>query len=247
MSQRFELNVEARSTGKHNSRKLRMGRKIPAIVYGATDNKNVTIDEGLILKYHNRAHENALFSLKSTDTKLNNIVVLMKEVTVHPVTRKPEHVDLFALDLKKTVRISVEVKFEGKPLGLAEGGLLNVVNRQIEIECLPTEIPESISVDISNLGVGDALHLSEVTIPQGIKLISPPELTLAVVNILEEEVVATPVVDPAAAAAPGAPAAAGAPAAPGAAPAAGAAAPAAGGKAPAAGKADAKAPAKDKK
>jgi large subunit ribosomal protein L25 len=138
--------------------------------------------------------------------------------------------------MNKAVRVSIEVKMEGKPIGLAEGGLLNVVNRQIEIECLPADIPDSFTVDVSNMGVGDAIHVSDMQIPEKFKLISPPDLTLVVVNLQEEEVVAAPTaVDAAAAgAAPAAGAAAAAPAAAGAAPAKAAAAPAKDAKAPAA-------------
>ncbi len=215
MSQRHDLTVEARETGKHNSRALRRDRKVPAVVYGATQPSNLYIDESSVIRFNVRAYENALFSLKSKDTKLNNIVVLMKEVVVHPVTRRPQHVDLFALDLKKAVRVSIEIKLDGKPIGISEGGLLNVVNRQVEIECLPTEIPESITADISHLGVGDALHVSDLKIPAGIKLISSADTTIAVVNLFVEEVVAAPTAEAAAAPAAGAAApAAGAAAAP---------------------------------
>lgn len=241
---RIDLNVEPRQTGKHFSRQSRDGRKVPAVIYGSVKNKNILLEEGFIIKHNVRAYENALFSLKSSDPELNNVVALMKDVQVHPVTRRPQHVDLFALDLKKAVRVFIEIKCEGKPAGIADGGLLNVVNRQIEIECLPTEIPDGITVDVSPLGIGDSVHVSELNLPAGVKLISSPDLTVAVVNMAEEEVLTpTPAAD--AAAAPGAPGAA-APGAPGAAaPAAGAAAPAADGKAPAgAPKADAKAPAK---
>ncbi len=205
MSQRFDLNIDARETGKANSRALRNNRQVPAVIYGSIEPQNIVIDEGSIIRYNVRAYENALFNLKSKDSKLNNIVALMKEVVVHPVTRRPQHVDLFALDLKKPVRVSIEIKLEGKPIGLAEGGLLNVVNRQLDIECLPTEIPESITADISNLGVGDALHVADLQVPKGIKVISPAEQTVAVVNLFVEEAVAAPV---AAAAAPAAGAAA---------------------------------------
>lgn len=217
MSQRQDLTVEPRQTGKGNSRALRNSRKVPAVVYGsATEPTNIFIDESSVIRYNVRAFENALFNLKSSETKLNNIVVLMKDVVVHPVTRRPQHVDLFALDLKKSVRVSVEIKLEGKPAGLAEGGLLNVVNRTIEVECLPTEIPDSLSADISHLGVGDALHVSDLKLPGGLKVISAPETTIAVVNLFVEE--AAPVVAAAtdAAAAPAAGAAAPAAAAAGA-------------------------------
>ncbi len=154
----------------------------------------------------------------------------MKEVNVHPLNRRPLHVDFFAVDLTKAIRLSVETRLEGKPVGLAEGGLLNHVNHKIEIECLPTAIPEFILVDVSQLGVGDAIHVSDLKMPEGVKAISGGELTIAVVNQAEEELAAVPA---ATAATPDAAAA-------GATPAAGAAA------APAA-DAKAAAPAKDKK
>jgi large subunit ribosomal protein L25 len=236
---RFDLTVEPRQTGKHFNRKNRVAAKIPGVIYGSSDNHNVVIDENTLLKFNTRAYENALFNIKSTENKLNGVVVLLKDVQVHPVTRKPLHADLFALDLKKPVRVSVEIRFEGKPSGIADGGLLNIVNRTIDIECLPTEIPEGLTIDISDLGVGDSKHVYDLTLPKTIKLMSSPDTTLAVVNMFVEETVAAPTADAAAAAAP----------------AAGAAAPAAAGAkdakaaAPAAGAKDAKAaaPAKDKK
>jgi large subunit ribosomal protein L25 len=236
MKQRLELTVEPRQTGKHFSRALRNERKVPAVVYGATDNSNIFVNEGDVVRYNTRNYENALFNLKSSDKAAHGKVVLIKSVDVHPLTRRPLHVDFFALDMNKAVRVSIEVKMEGKPIGLAEGGLLNVVNRQIEIECLPADIPDSFTVDVSNMGVGDAIHVSDMQIPEKFKLISPPDLTLVVVNLQEEEVVAAPTaVDAAAAgAAPAAGAAAAAPAAAGAAPAKAAAAPAKDAKAPAA-------------
>lgn len=233
MKQRIELTVESRTTGKHFSRAFRNERKVPAVLYGATENANILVSEKDIVKYHTRAFENALFNLKSTDKTANGKVVMMKSVDVHPLSRRPQHVDFFALDLTKPVRISVEIKPEGKPIGLSEGGLLSIINRQVEIECLPTAIPDFFTIDVSNLGVGDALHVSDLQIPAGIKVISGAEMTLVVVNIIEEEVVKAPAAADAAAAG-AAPAAAG-----------GAAAPAAG-AAPAK-DAKAAAPAKDEK
>lgn len=232
MKQRIELNVENREPGRNTARGLRVVKMVPGVIYGSLETTHVSLHVNDVLKYNSRAYENALMNIKSPNSKINGKVALFKEVIVNPVTRVPEHIDLFALDMNKAVRVSVEIRVEGKAIGISEGGLLNVVTRQVEVECLPTQIPESISVDVTNLGVGDSIHASELTIPDGIKLISRPELTIvAVVEQAEEEVAA-----PVAAAAPGA-----APAAGAAAPAADAKAPAAGAKAPAA---DAKAPAK---
>lgn len=226
-NQRIDLNVETRETGRASSRALRVARRIPAVVYGSLEPANISLEENAVVKYNTRAFENSLFKLNAKDSKLNGVVVLLKDVVVHPVTRRPQHVDLHAIDLKKAIRVNVEVRLEGKPAGLAEGGLLNVVNRTIEVECLPTEIPEFFTADISNLGVGDALHVSDLTLPAGLKVTSSPDTTIAVVNLFVEEELT-----PAADAAPADGAAA--PAAGAAAPAAGAAAPAAGAAAPAA-------------
>ena len=239
MKQRIELTLESREPGRATARGLRLNKKVPGVIYGAMENIHVSLHVNDVLKYNSRAYENALLNIKSTDSKLNGKIALIKEVVVNPLSRRPEHVDLFALDMKKAVRVSVEIRVEGKPIGIAEGGLLNIATRQIEVECLPTAIPEFVMVDVSHLGVGDSVHVSDLKLPDGIKLISRPDITIAAVVIQVEEVIAAPVVDAAAAAAPAAAAGAKAPAA-----AAGAKAPAAaaGAKAPAAA-AGAKAPA----
>jgi len=192
-TQRFDLPVEVRKTGKHWARSLRKQRYVPAVVYGAVkENLYVSIDENTILKYRARAYENSLFNLKFKDNTIKDeIVVILKDIQKHPVTHRPEHVDLLAIDLKKPVRLEIEVRVEGKPIGLADGGLLTVVNRSIEIECLPTNIPDAIVADVSNLGVGDSLHVSDLTLPPDIRLISAPDMTIAVVNVQEEAAEAT--------------------------------------------------------
>lgn len=221
MKQRIELTVEKREVGRAGARGLRVNKMVPGVIYGATENMAITLHANDIIKYNTRAYENALLNIKSSDPKLNGKVALLKSVVVGPLSRQPEHVDLFALDLSKAVRVSVEIRVEGKPVGLAEGGFLNIAIRQVEVECKPTEIPDSITVDVSNLAVGDSLHVSDLKIPAGIKMISRPDLTIAAVVLQEEEV--APTVEAAAPAA----AAAKAPAGKAAAPAAGAKAPAA--------------------
>jgi large subunit ribosomal protein L25 len=228
MKQRHELTVEPRENGKHHVRALRKNMKVPGVIYGAMANVNVCMAENDVIKFNSRKFDNALFTIKSSIKEANGKVVLIKSVDIHPLTRRPVHADLYALDLTKTVRVFIEIKTEGKPAGIADGGLLSIVNRQVEIEVLPTDIPDALTVDVSHLGVGESVHVSDLKLPAGVKMIAAADLTLAVVTTIEEEKAATP--DAAAAAAP----AAGTPAA---------AAPAAG-KAAAAPAKDAKAPAK---
>lgn len=226
------LTVTSRKTGKHFSRALRRDKQVPAIVYGPKiENFEITVQEGELNRYLKQQYENSIFTFESTDKNLKGLKVLKKEVKVHPVTRRPQHVDFFALDLTKAVRVYVEIRFEGKAEGTREGGLVSLVNREIEIECIPTEIPPFITLDITPMGINESMHVSDIQVPEGVKILTPVTSTLCTCSIVEEEKAA-----PVAAAAP----VEGAAAAPGA---AGAAAPAADGKAaaPAAGKADAKA------
>lgn len=228
--QNIELQVRPRTTGKHFSRALRNEAKVPAVVYGAKiQSHSIEADLKIIERIRKLTlHENPILTLKSDDGKLNGVSVMVKTIDIHPVTRRPLHVDLYALDMTQTIRVRIQLKFEGKPIGLADGGNFQIVTRDIEVECLPTAIPESISIDISNLGVNDSVHVYDLQLPEGVKAISNQDMTLASVVIIAEEA-AAPVI----AAATDATAAAAAPAAGAAAPAAGAAAPKAG--APAAG------------
>ena len=235
-TEKIVLPVSGRTIGKHFSRAYRRGEKIPAVIYGPKlASQSLLIDELAIRKYVGRKFESTIFRLKSDDKAVDQQHVLLKKVQYHPVTQRPEHIDFYAVDMTKPLKVKIEIRFDGKPIGLADGGLLQLILREVEIECLPSDIPEYVQVDVSNLGVNDALHVSDLTLPANVKVISHGHLTIATVSVLADE----PEPTAAAAAAPveGAAPATGAPAAPGAAPAA--AAPAAGAKAPAAAKAPA--------
>lgn len=212
-----------REAGKHHSRTNRTKQLIPAVLYGPKAKPiNLLMDELTVTRYQGRKFESTIFGLTTDNAELAKTQVLIKDVQVHPVTRRPQHVDLYAVDMTKPIRVSIGIRLEGKAIGLASGGLLQALLRELEIECLPTNIPEEFVADVSALDVGDALHVSDLKVPEGVKIISSQTLTIATVNILAEEAAPT-----AAAATPDAAAA----------PAAGAAA------APAAGAAAAKAPA----
>ncbi len=223
--QNLTIEVAPRTAGKHFSRGSRLEKRIPAVVYGPKMKPaNFTMAENDAIKYARRAFENTIFTLKSNDKDLNGLVVLRKQIDIHPLSRRPIHLDFFAPDMSKAVRVNVELRFTGKSLGVAEGGVFSAARRDVEIECLPTEIPEFFEVDISGIGLNQSMHVSDVNFPSNVKLITSPGETIATVAIVEE-VVAAVIPDAAAvtAAAPGAAPAAGAPAAPGAAPAAAAA------------------------
>lgn len=222
----LSITVKPRTPGKHFSRTSRKEGEIPAVIYGPkTKTSSILLSEFEATKYSRRGFENTIFTLQSDSKELNGIKVLRKAIAIHPLSRRPIHMDFFVPDMTKAVRVNVELRFVGKALGVAEGGILSAARRNVEIECLPTEIPEFFEVDVTNIGLNQSMHVSDMTFPEGVKLITAAHETIATVSVVEEVVAAA---QTAAAPAEGA-----------AAPADGAAAPAAGAAAPAAGAAPA--------
>ncbi|MDZ4083225.1 MAG: 50S ribosomal protein L25 [Bdellovibrionales bacterium] len=204
---RQEIPVTTREIGKHASRTSRTEGKVPGVVYGPkTKPVNVLAEEKLIKKFHGRKFESTLFTLKTDVSGLDKVVVLLRDIQVHPVTRRPVHVDFYALDMASNVVVSIGLRFEGKPVGLSDGGVLELIVREVDVECKPNEIPEEIVVDVSGMNVGDALHVSDLKAPAGVKFMSQSTLTLATCVVPKEEA-ATPVAAAAAEAAPAAAAA----------------------------------------
>lgn len=188
------LNVKSRKIGKGTSRSLRNEKLIPAMIYGSdVNNHPLCIDELSVERYSRQGFENSIFTLNSENKDVNGKSVLMKTVDVHPVTRRPLHVDFYALDMKATVKVSVEIEFNGTPKGVKEdGGLLQIVNRSVEVECLPNDIPEKLTVDITGLGLNEALHSSNLELADGVKLTATEDITLVSVTSPKAETEETP-------------------------------------------------------
>lgn len=219
-TQNLTIKADARVAGKHNSRGLRKSGMVPAVVYGPkTKPLSLSIAINDAVKYSRRGFENSIFTVESKDSALNGLKILRKDLNIHPVTRMPIHMDFFAPDMTKAVRVDVEVRLTGKAKGTGEGGLVSMVRRTIEIECLPLEIPEFFELDITELDLNQSMHVSDLKLPANLKVITSTDETIVTCAEVKEEVIAAPVAADAAAAGAAAPGAAGA-----AAPAAGAAA-----------------------
>jgi large subunit ribosomal protein L25 len=221
-NQTLTVSANTREPGKSTARGLRTQRAVPAVVYGPkTKPLTISIPVNDAVKFSSRGYENKVITLESSDKTINGLKVLRKSHDIHPVTRRPIHLDFFAPDMTQKVRVNVEVRITGKAAGTAEGGLVSMVRRDVEIETLPLEIPEFFTLDVTDLGLNESKHVSDIEFPAGVKVITSNDETIVTCSEVKEEVIAAPVAD---AAAPGAEGAAAA----GAAPAAGAAAPAAG-------------------
>jgi len=222
--QNLTITASAREAGKGTSRDLRSKRYVPAVVYGPkTKPLSFFLHENEAVKYSRTGYENSIFTLTSEDKGLNGLKVLRKSLDIHPVSRRPVHMDFFAPDMTQKVRVNVEVRVTGKAAGIADGGLVSMVRREIEIECLPLEIPSHFELDVTDLGLNQSMHVSDIKFPENVRVITGTEETLVTCAEVKEEVFAAPVAADATAAG-ATPAAGAAPAAGGAAPAAGAAA-----------------------
>ena len=228
--------------GKTPARRLRREGKIPAIAYGrGLQNKALSVDPAALLKIlQGPTGLNTVMRL-AVQGESSDLLVMVREFTHHPVTRKFLHADFIQVKLEEEVDIEVPFILTGKPAGIVQGGVLHQIYRKLPLRSMPNSIPVQISVDITSLGLGHSLKVSDLSLPAGVRARLPQEQSIVSIVAPEkdrgaEEAAAAP--GPAAAA-PAAKDAKAAPAAKGA-----AAAPAKGGAAPAA--AAAKAPAKKK-
>jgi len=185
------LNVEPRvRTGKGGSRKVRADGLVPAVVYGkGIDALNLRVDpKALKQAIATEAGWNTLITLKG-DGPFDGKVVVLKDLQVDAIRREPKHVDFYALDLKKKIAFMVPVSPRGRSKGEKEGGTLQLVRHELELFCLPTNIPTAIEIDVEALEVGDVVHIDEITLPEGVESRHDVNFTvLTIVGRMAEEV-----------------------------------------------------------
>jgi len=169
----IEINAETRTDlGKGASRRLRHEEKIPAIVYGEGDPKSLTIDLREIRPHvNNEVFYASIVSLK-VDGKKTAEKVIVRDIQHHPYKVDIMHIDFQRVDAKKKMHMHVQLHFTGadEAPGVKAGGIVSHVVNEVEVNCLPKDIPEFIEVDISALELGSAIHLTEITMPKGVEL-----------------------------------------------------------------------------
>ena len=166
-----QIDLKARvrkSTGNGPARTLRREGRIPAVLYGPkTDSILLSID----FKEFEQIVKNAnigsvLLNLEIQNGQTLTRPAMIRELQTHPLTGAFLHVDFYEIDMQKKIKVSVPVVAQGKSAGVEEGGLLQIVRREIEVLCLPTAIPEAVKVDISELAIGDSIHIQEIALPR---------------------------------------------------------------------------------
>ena len=186
---------ERKSTLKADTNKIRREGRVPGVLYSRhIEPIKVDVEENSIkpLVFTAKTH---LISLKLKGREDQECVI--KEVQFDPVTDKIIHFDLMALTRGETIEIDIPVQLKGSAIGVKEGGIIQYLLHKLEVECLPKDIPEHIEVDISNLNIGDAIHVEDIKI-ENVTILNSPESTIVSVvhpKIQEEPVAAEEALD----------------------------------------------------
>jgi large subunit ribosomal protein L25 len=190
----IELKTNIRtSVGNSQARALRRNKQIPAVLYGHSK-------KTVLLSVYLSELEEALKKSKSGQALLNLVIqnggtytkpVIIKELQKHPVERNILHVDFYEIDMNRKIKIKVPVVTKGKSKGVELGGILQIIRRELEVLCLPLEIPKSFEIDITDLDIGDSVHVKSIPLKDNIEIPADVDFTvLTIVSPKAAEVVA---------------------------------------------------------
>ena len=197
------VTAEARSSrGKNEARRVRVSGRIPAVIYGAfKDPVAVSVNPKDILKIiRSKTGHNSIFDVEVAGTEKTPVIVADEQY--HPVKGTLMHIDLKRIDLTRKLRVSIPVHPKGDAKGVKQqGGVLDVVTKHIEIECIPDDIPDEYIVDVTELMIGNAIRVKDLQLKEGVRVLTSPDVVIVhVVGIREEA--AAPVAEVAAPAEP---------------------------------------------
>lgn len=178
MSEQFNIQVLTReATGKNSNRRLRAAGQIPAVLYGAAhDTVPIQVDRKKVEEaFRHGATENTIFLLKRLESDQERHARI-RELQIDPVSREVLHIDFQRVLMDQVIQVEVPIQPVGTPTGVKdEGGVLDFVTREVAVECLPGDIPETIEVDVSALAIGDHLEAGALTLPKDVTLLEEPD------------------------------------------------------------------------
>jgi large subunit ribosomal protein L25 len=177
------LKAEKREqTGTSSAAKMRKSGRIPAVVYGhKQEPAAISLDAHTLIEALHHGHRVMDVQIGKKQEK-----VIVKDMQYDHLGRDIIHVDLMRVDVSEKIEVSVPIEIKGVAKGTHEGGVIEVHTDHLEVECLVTEIPKSIVVNIKDVGVGDTVHASDIELPSGVKLVSDPEILLLACNVIAE-------------------------------------------------------------
>ena len=179
----LEIKVDPRDKkNKRDAKRLLRNGKIPAILYGPkTTAIALALDKREFSSRVADLEGSHLVRLKSESAALADKVALVKEMQFHPISGDVIHTDLYEVDLTAKITVHVPLHFVGKAEGVVRGGILQPIVREIEVECLPLDIPAYFDVDVSRLDIGDSVHIEALTMPEGVTAVAESNLALVAV------------------------------------------------------------------
>lgn len=181
--ERITINAEKRKEfGKGAARNLRRKNMIPAILYRGGDSLPVKFSQKELAQFINTtAGEQVMVTLQFADGESR--LALVKDYQLDPIKGELLHADFFEVSLTEEIKVTVHIATVGEPIGVKrDGGILQYLLRKIEVECLPDRIPGHIKIDISGLEIGQSLHVSDLKLGEGIKVLTDPDEVI--VNII---------------------------------------------------------------
>lgn len=178
----IEVNERERGEiGSGASRRLRRADQIPAVLYGGgRDAKPIKVPRRVLLDLLRSAgSENAVLLLKLAGSDKQRHC-MVRELEVNPITREVLHVDFLRIDMAAKIQVSVAVELLGEPEGVHnEGGILDHINREVEVSCLPGDIPRQLTIDVSHLHIGQNVEAGDIELPDNVELVTDPHRTIA--------------------------------------------------------------------
>ena len=191
-----ELNLEVHpreERGKNANRRLREQGLVPAVVYGGgKEPVPVQLDRRTLLDLLRSTGDNPIFLLQLSGTDKSRHAMI-REMQVHPVSRRVLHIDFQRVLMTEKVKVSVHLELQGVPVGVkVDGGLLDFVTRELHVQCTPDKIPAKVPVDVSGLHIGQHLEAKDVQLPEGVELLDEPGRVIASVAHHKVEAAPTP-------------------------------------------------------
>jgi large subunit ribosomal protein L25 len=190
----IELKTNIRTTtGNGPARRLRQKGLIPAVLYGpGTESVLLSVnirDIDMILK-KGRIGQALLNLVIPNNGETSTKTVMVKELQLHPVSRNFLHIDFYEVAMDRKIMVNIPVTTTGKAKGVENGGILQIIRRELEVQCFPLDVPESIEIDITDLDVGDSIHVGDISRQSGIEFLGEENFTVVTVvtpKIEEEE------------------------------------------------------------
>jgi large subunit ribosomal protein L25 len=190
-----ELTVTPREgTGKSVARRLRRSGKTPGILYGGPSPVNIAMDPREVFRIiHGREGSTQLLRVTFAGSKDSRMVIL-RDLQLDPVSEDLVHVDLQEVAMDKPIQVTVALRHVGEPVGVRDTqGILEMVLREVQVSCLPANIPEDIKADVSSLAIGDVLTVADLIVPEGVRVLTDKARAVATVAPPAAEEVAAPV------------------------------------------------------